>query len=372
MRPVIIHFVEAGLANQLVAGIPAAARAVHHIARLDRPDAPGWSCSLAVPGGWVPSDWCYTEIARLAPGAAVRAVDSHVDVPAPGAIHVSGERLVIEPATVIAELEAEMSPSATAPPGPAPAPAMDGDVRELRMALLRAGTAIVKSTGKKGDGIVSRTINRPISQSITRRLLHIRGITPFHATIVTALLGIAMAAALFAGGANGLVVGALLFQAASIADGVDGEIARATFRASPAGASLDSAIDALTNLAFVAGLSFNLFHLGDTVGSVAGASGLAIMALGLFVIGRRARQSGGALSFDGVKDHFREKDSALMRWLTWLTMRDFYAAAAALLVVVGLATEMLLIFVTVATGWLGVTLSVILRSPGRHVMKLKP
>lgn len=189
--------------------------------------------------------------------------------------------------------------------------------------------------------------------------------------MVTALLGIAMAAYLFHGGVGGLVVGALLFQAASIMDGVDGEIARATFRSSPAGATLDSMIDALTNLAFVAGLSFNLFQQGDMLGGAAGASGLAIMALGLFVIGRRARKSGGAISFDGVKDYFREKNSALMRWLTWLTMRDFYAAAAALLVVLGLATEMLVIFVTVATLWLGVTLSVILRSLARHAKKLK-
>jgi len=50
------------------------------------------------------------------------------------------------------------------------------------------------------------------------------------------------------------LIGALLFQAASMFDGVDGEIARATYRTSRSGAALDSAIDAATNFAAMLGI----------------------------------------------------------------------------------------------------------------------
>ena len=69
----------------------------------------------------------------------------------------------------------------------------------------------------------------------------------------TRLLALAMLPVLLLGGETGLILGGILFQAASVLDGVDGEMARATFRTSPSGATLDSAVDIATNLLFVAG-----------------------------------------------------------------------------------------------------------------------
>lgn len=118
---------------------------------------------------------------------------------------------------------------------------------------------IVTATAKPGDGIVSRYVNRPISQTVSRFLLRWPAVRPIHATIVTGVLAIVMFLCLIAGGNAGLIAGALLFQAASIIDGVDGEIARATYRTSDFGAFADSLIDAVTNIAFIAGVVINLW-----------------------------------------------------------------------------------------------------------------
>jgi CDP-L-myo-inositol myo-inositolphosphotransferase len=56
---------------------------------------------------------------------------------------------------------------------------------------------------------------------------------------------------------RGLIAGGLLFMPL-VFDGVDGEIARATFRSSPAGAALDTGVDMATNLAFMLGVTINL------------------------------------------------------------------------------------------------------------------
>ncbi len=220
---------------------------------------------------------------------------------------------------------------------------------------------IIASTTKPSDGIVSRKLNRPISQAISRRLLKWPGIRPVHATAVTTLLAVAMVLSLVAGGNAGLIAGAVLFQAASIFDGVDGEIARATFRTSRAGAMADSLVDAATNIGFIGGVIINLWIRGNTFAVMAGAAGLAIMAFGLFLIGRRARSGTRKFTFNAVKDHFHGPQPRPMQWLIWLTMRDFYALAAVLFVVTGFAAEGLVAFGVIAAGWLVVVLAVLMR-----------
>jgi CDP-L-myo-inositol myo-inositolphosphotransferase len=71
------------------------------------------------------------------------------------------------------------------------------------------------------------------------------------------VLALLAAGALAAGHAwsAALVAGGVLTQIASIVDGVDGEIARASLRASPAGAFLDSVLDRIADAALLAGLA---------------------------------------------------------------------------------------------------------------------
>ena len=86
----------------------------------------------------------------------------------------------------------------------------------------RAGWALLRGTVKPGDGIVSRWLNRRISRPISAFLLLFPFIRPIHATIGTALIGVAMLIALLTGSYTGMIWGSFLFQFASIFDGVDG------------------------------------------------------------------------------------------------------------------------------------------------------
>lgn len=369
----VIAFTSSRTAEYLVAGVPAAARALREVAT--RLPADGATDGAADPAAsdpatrveyviitreaWTPSAYCRSECARLAPFAAWRSAPLATVGEQDETLFLRGEDLACGNPRLPSPYGAALQPDLASAIG-------SPDDEALRLARLKAaGQAIIAATGKPGDGIVSRHFNRPISQAISRRLLKIPGVTPNQATVGTALLGLAMIACLLLGGKTGLILGALLFQAASIFDGVDGEIARATWRMSPRGAMLDSAIDAATNLFFIAGLTANLAMQGNLDAASAGTAGLAMLATGLFLIGRRSRAIGGNFTFDVVKHQVNARPSRLMQWLTWLTMRDFFAAAGALLIVAGYAHHALVGFAVCAALWLVFVLAVLVRTrPG--------
>src|SRR5437763_7771900 len=110
---------------------------------------------------------------------------------------------------------------------------------------------------------------------------------------------------MLAGGKTGLILGAILFQAASVIDGVDGEMARATFRASDLGRTLDSTVDMGTNLLFLLGLTIHLGRHGPPIVLWAGLWSLSIMVVGGLLVGMRSRAGGAPLSFDLLKRSHR-------------------------------------------------------------------
>jgi CDP-L-myo-inositol myo-inositolphosphotransferase len=69
----------------------------------------------------------------------------------------------------------------------------------------------------------------------------------------------------------------VLFQLASIAEGIDGEIARATHRTSARGASLDSVTDGFTNCGFLLGAGVNLVMRGRAAEGAFGPASPAIL-----------------------------------------------------------------------------------------------
>lgn len=224
---------------------------------------------------------------------------------------------------------------------------------------------IVRATGKAGDGLVSRWLNRPISQRITWAVLKIPGARPFHVTIVNALLALAMVPILVLGGETGLILGGILFQAASILDGVDGEMARATYRTSPLGATLDSAVDIATNLLFVSALTVNLaLRDGPLIGWI-GAWAVTLSILGGALIGRRARAQGGPLSFDLLKRSERVRGPIdLIYWgVQVLTGRDCFAFLFMALILFGLERVALSIYAGVGTLWICYVLVSLLPRP---------
>jgi choline kinase/phosphatidylglycerophosphate synthase len=117
------------------------------------------------------------------------------------------------------------------------------DVRAAKRALRRSLT-------KGADGPVSRLLNRPLSTRLSMVLAPLRP-APDLVSLVAFALGLVGAALLAAG--QGLA-GALLVHASSVADGVDGEVARLQLRGGPRGALLDGLLDRVGDAAILAGL----------------------------------------------------------------------------------------------------------------------
>jgi phosphatidylglycerophosphate synthase len=378
----VIKFRSSSTAAGLVAGLPAAARAIREASLAGLGE-----CWLLVEAGLPLAPAVRQEVIRMASAMSVHELDQRsgngksADAPLtiaaanpappfPGGriLVITGEALV-EAVAIRAALAAGASHSpALHFAGSADAAACcslpvctcdaiaANDVTAAHYAA--AGRAIVKATAKSTDGLVSRSLNRPVSQAISRVLLQIPGIRPIHATIGTAALAVLMFAVLvLMGSPAGLVAGAILFQAASVFDGVDGEIARATHRTSARGAMIDSLIDAATNLSFVAGIVINLGQRGRWGPAMFGIAGLAMLALGLTTLGARARRSGAPITFDGLKGRFRDSGSVWGKWAVWLTMRDFLALASVVLVVAGLTEQAIMVFSAIMAVWLVVVLT---------------
>lgn len=358
---VLIVFASPKHAERLVAGVPAAARVAREVKLAELS-----TCKIVANGAWSPTERLRTEVGRLAPALQIEFGTVYADESSPPAGSI-GPVLVLDgtmlpTAAKITELCDGVMPQEFigAVVAAADVPLTCARILQVQEDALprlqAAGKAILRATAKPGDGIVSRSINRPISRAISSTMLRFSGIRPLHATLATALLALAMVAVLTSGTRSGQIWGALLFQAASIVDGVDGEIARATFHTSRSGAMIDSVIDALTNLAFVMGLALNLALQGDFRSAGVGFAGLCVLAVGLAMIGRISAQSSAPFTFDVIKDHYRSNSagspSRLMRAATFITSRDFFALAFVVMIVAGFAGVILELFALSALLWL--------------------
>jgi CDP-L-myo-inositol myo-inositolphosphotransferase len=202
-----------------------------------------------------------------------------------------------------------------------------------------AARQVLRETAKETDGIVSKYLNRPISRAFSALFLQIPGFRPVHATIGTALIAVAMGFALVFGGRPGLVWGGLLFHFASIFDGVDGEVARATYRTSDRGALLDSAVDMATNLLFYLGITVSLTRFYGASQAMVGGWAVAAGSTGIVILGWLVRQLGEPGNFDLLKRFYRDRLSSGFPRLVveaFVTSRDFFAFGSAVLILVGL------------------------------------
>lgn len=121
---------------------------------------------------------------------------------------------------------------------------------ERRLAARLLLASLVKPT----DGWVSRRLNRPLSTRISAVLAR-RSVSPDLVTLLTLLVAVLSAVASAWGVYAGFALGGVLFQLASVLDGVDGEVARLTFRGSVRGEWLDTVCDDLANIVYFAGLT---------------------------------------------------------------------------------------------------------------------
>ena len=110
---------------------------------------------------------------------------------------------------------------------------------------------------KPQDGFVSRFLNRPISHRVTDILLKFQ-IPPNACTIAIFVLPLVAAVFLVRGDYLSVVIGAAIFQAFSVLDGCDGEIARAKNLESRFGEHLDNFCDFLASLLYVLALGWGI------------------------------------------------------------------------------------------------------------------
>ena len=205
----------------------------------------------------------------------------------------------------------------------------------------QAARRILQATAKGSDGIISRWLNRPVSQRISQALLLlVPGIRPVHMTLAVAAVAIAMVSALLFGGAAGLVWGGVLFHVASVLDGVDGEIARASYRQSQAGAVLDTRVDMLTNIGYFVGVSVALTQLYGGLQAIVGGLAVLFALTGLATTAWLLKRLDRPGSFDVLKHYYRERFPGGWQWLVTetlvsMTSRDFFAFAFGVVIVAG-------------------------------------
>ena len=210
-----------------------------------------------------------------------------------------------------------------------------GDVRT-------ASARVLESAGKAADGWIGRTVNRRFSRAVSRVLLD-WDVRPNTVTLANAVLACIMTVCLWQGGVAGLAIGGALYQLVSMADGIDGEIARMTHRSSRSGAMLDTATDMLANLGFVVGVIVGVDKtyggIGRTMAMV--ITGSMVGAIVLMVV--LTRMGPGLGSFDVLR-HAMKSRLGERTWFARLVMqietlfrRDAYVLIFASLCVAGLA-----------------------------------
>jgi len=173
---------------------------------------------------------------------------------------VTGAFVLVGPARLVAALPARLDllpalPSRALGPGTL---LNIGTAADRRQATREALLATRKAT----DGWVSRTVNRPISRACSRVALA-AGLSATGASLLTLLLGLGCAWVAAQPGYLAFVGTGVLFQLASVLDGVDGEIARATFTESERGARVDTVVDQLTYVTSFAGMTIGWVREGS-------------------------------------------------------------------------------------------------------------
>ncbi len=149
--------------------------------------------------------------------------------------------------------------------GERPAPAREDDLKAVRRKVVAGAVGV-------SDGVVARYLNRPVSRRITERLLP-RGVQPWHISVLSFLTTLGAAASFATGHA---ATGGLTAQAASILDGVDGELARARYQDSPFGGVYDALLDRVSDAALIGGMTLYAWLMG--AGHSAVALGFAAVA----------------------------------------------------------------------------------------------
>ncbi len=314
--------------RQRMAGLTGVARTVIQA------DLAGARSIYVVSPDEIAPDWMRSFAIRKRPLPEVTRVARREDIPAR-----DGELLLILPEELLLTLEGirhlRDQPGSALPTDPAYAFAAGPAAAITRR--------IFEASMKSGEGWVIRNVDRPISTRLAALIVRHWDVSPNAVSVLCFALAIVMGVVLAQGGQLWLAAGGLLFQAVMVIDCVDGDIARVTHTSSRFGAALDTALDMLSNLAFVVGLMIGLVRTYG-YGELAMPTALAIVAaVCILLMTVLVRLGPGGGSFDVVRPalavrlsrHPRLKATVLV--IERLFKRDFYTLFFAVLSVVGLA-----------------------------------
>jgi len=165
------------------------------------------------------------------------------------------------------------------------------------------------------NGPVAKLINKrfslPIAMVLTKMWVSPHVVTCFN-IVIGLLSGVIMAG----GGYMNFLVGAALFQAASIVDGVDGEIAKLSFRCSRFGQYIDTISDNLALASLLFGLTIGAYRTLGT-NSIFVAGGLAIVLTGVIValMMRFLRKNTNSASLVTFDKEYLQKDTGEHRFV---------------------------------------------------------
>jgi len=231
---------------------------------------------------------------------------------------------------------------------------------------------LFKWLDKDSDGFISRKLNRPVSTFFSRFFAEYP-IPPIYFTGLTAILAVLMTYVLMTGGEPGILWGSILFHVASVADGIDGEIARAKFQTSLKGAKLDTTIDMITNILFMGGMSYALWNTyGDTY-LILGVYIVVLALMGVLLMTALIYFGPGGGRFDVLADVIRARYterpvlSKIFNFSNYCLKRDFFAFLFAVLGVFELAKYIPEFLIFGLTVW---NLAIIVNA--RSLLKLKP
>ncbi len=207
----------------------------------------------------------------------------------------------------------------------------------------RADQHLIASLRKNVDGFIARHVNRVFSLAVTRLIKN----TPIRPNHVTAFsLGISIIAAFAAAHATGdapwwLFVGALLWQLASMLDGVDGELARLKFAGSKMGEWFDTLTDDIGKFAFFVGSGVGASAIyGDSMWTVLAVATVAIQVAMSVRFYRKLLQAGSGSHYALTWDNSGSKASNAWTKFTakfeFFSRRDSFVAIWLVLVAAGL------------------------------------
>jgi len=170
------------------------------------------------------------------------------------------------------------------------------------------------SLAKPTDGIISRLINRRVSTKISLWLAKRRRPPSPDAVSIAAAWLVAAAGPLFASGHH--AAAGIAAQLGSILDGVDGEIARLTRRASKAGALLDTVLDRLADVAALLGAALAAAKtLNPTAAAALAAAAVSADLLVTYIHSAGERLAGRHPALIGKTPNIAGRDTRLFTLL---------------------------------------------------------